>query len=318
LNDRSKTGQGWKNYLEVKPRYESKFSAVVPVMTGCNNFCSYCVVPYTRGREISRPAEDIVCEIKNLIKRGYKEIWLLGQNINSYKDGKTNFPKLLKKINDIPGKFWIRFTSSHPKDFSDELIEAMARCGKATPYLNLPVQSGDNNVLKRMNRPYTIEQYKKMIEKVRERIPGITISTDIIVGFPGETEKEFQNSVKLFKEIKYDMAYISEYSSRSGTAAAKMEDNVSKPEKAKRKYALNETLKKTASEKNRKYVGKTVEVLVESEKNGSWYGKTKEYKTIKLDFPAGSRQNNENLAGKFLKAFVVASQPWGLSAKIKQ
>jgi len=156
-------------YLEIIPKYQSSFSAFVPIMTGCNNFCSFCAVPYTKGREISRPAEEIICEIENLIKRDYKEIWLLGQNVNSYNDSekKIKFPKLLEKINNIPGNFWIRFTSSHPKDFSDELIETMAKCWKVTPYLNLPVQSGDNEILKKMNRPYTIEHYKNLVKKIR-------------------------------------------------------------------------------------------------------------------------------------------------------
>ena len=285
-------------------------SANIPIMTGCNNFCAYCVVPYTRGREISRPTKEIISEIKKLAKQGAKEIWLLGQNVNSYKDGKNNFPKLLKDVSEIPGNFWIRFTSSHPKDFSDELINVMKSGGKITPYLNLPVQAGDDKVLKMMNRPYTIAHYKNLVKKVRERIPNLCLSTDIIVGFPGETKKQFDNSKKLFEEIKFDMAYISEYSPRPGTAASKMEDDVSHKEKTRRKFELNEILKKTALENNKKYIGKTVEALITgTKKKNAWVGKTKEYKTIYIESP-------KNLMGKFIKAEVVSATSWGLKANL--
>jgi len=228
------------NYLKIQSKHSTNFSALVPIITGCNNFCSYCVVPFTRGKEISRPSEEIISEVKNLVKKGYKEIWLLGQNVNSYK---YNFSKLLRKINKIPGKFWIRFTSSHPKDFSDDLIKAMAECEKVAKYLNLPVQSGDDKILKAMNRPYTVKQYKNLIKKIREKIPDINLSTDVIVGFPGETKKQFENTVKLFKQIKYNIAYISKYSPRAGTAAAKLKDNVSPQEKKRREKILEKILK---------------------------------------------------------------------------
>ncbi len=285
-----------KDYLDIAPRYSSKFSANIPIMTGCNNFCSYCVVPYARGREISRPAKNIISEIKNSVKRGCKEIWLLGQNVNSYKDKKTNFPKLLRQINKIQGSFWIRFTSSHPKDFSDEVISAMAECKKVTPYLNLPVQSGDDQILKLMNRHYTIKEYKNKIAKLRKKIPGVCLSTDIIVGFPGETKKQFENTAKLFRDVKYDMAYINKYSPRHGTAAAKLKDNVSIIEKKKREKILNEILKITALEKNKKYIGKEVEILND---------RTKEYKNILV----------KNLKpGEFIKVKVTGAKPWRLTA----
>ena len=226
------------NYLDITPKYSSKFSAAVPIMTGCNNFCAYCVVPYTREREVSRPTREIVCEVKNLIKHGYKEIWLLGQNVNSYKDNKTNFPKLLKIVNDIPGNFELRFTSSHPKDFSDELIKTMTKCRKLSKYLNLPIQSGDDEILKKMNRPYSVAQYKNLVKKIREAMPDISLSTDVIIGFPGETKKQFENTVKTFKDIGFDMAYINKYSPRAGTVASKMKDNVPIAEKKRREKIL--------------------------------------------------------------------------------
>jgi len=299
-----------KHYLKIKPEYASLFSASIPIMTGCNNFCSYCVVPYTRGREISRPAKDIICEAKNLVERGYKEIWLLGQNVNSYEDKKINFPRLLKQINDIPGKFWIRFTSSHPKDFSDELINAMKKCEKVTEYLNLPVQAGDNKVLKAMNRPYSIEDYKKIIKKVRKEIPDIALSTDIIVGFPGETKANFENSVKLFKGMKFDMGYILKYSPRKGSAAAKLKDNVSKEEKVRREKVLTDILRQTALENNKKYIGKEIDVLAEKDKSDNlWLAKTRTNKTVQF-------QSNKNMLGKFAKVKITGALPWGLEGKL--
>ena len=237
---RQKTHQ---NYLDITPKYENKFSANVPIMTGCNNFCSYCVVPYTRDREISRPVKEIISEIKNLIKRGYKEIWLLGQNVNSYSNVLennriVNFPKLLKMVNDVTGEFKLNFLSSHPKDFSDELIETMVKCQKLSKRLNLPIQSGDDKILKKMNRPYTVAQYKNLVKKIRKAIPDISLSTDVIVGFTGETKKQFENTVKIFKEIGFDIAYINKYSPRSGTAAARMKDDVPWAEKKRREKIL--------------------------------------------------------------------------------
>ncbi|MBU2545171.1 MiaB/RimO family radical SAM methylthiotransferase [Patescibacteria group bacterium] len=232
---------------KVEQKHDEKSSAVIPIMTGCNNFCSYCVVPYTRGREKSRPAKEIICEVESLIKRGYKEIWLLGQNVNSYSD--IPFPELLRKINNIPGKFLIRFTSSHPKDFSDDLIKAMAECKKVANYLNLPIQSGDDEVLKKMNRPYTVKQYKDLVKKIRKIIPDINLSTDVIVGFPGETEKQFENTAKLFKEIKFSLAYINKYSPRYGTVAEKFEDDISPKEKKHREKVLENIIKETKYEK---------------------------------------------------------------------
>jgi tRNA-2-methylthio-N6-dimethylallyladenosine synthase len=227
-----------ENYLNITPKYLSKNLAYVPIMTGCNNFCSYCVVPYTREREISRPAKEIITEVKNLVKNGTKEIWLLGQNVNSYKSGKINFPKLLKSVNDISGDFILNFTTSHPKDFSDELIKTMTECKKLSMDLNLPIQSGDDEILKKMNRPYTVAQYKNLVKKIKKALPKIRLSTDIIVGFPGETKKQFNNTVKVLKEIGYGVAFINKYSPRAGTAAAKMEDNVLWTEKKRREKVL--------------------------------------------------------------------------------
>ena len=230
--------------FDLIPKYQPGEQAYVPIMTGCNNFCSYCVVPYTRGREKSRPVEKIIKEVKSLIKKGYKEIMLLGQNVNSYKSQAINFTKLLKILNDLAGNFQLSFLTSHPKDMSDELINIIANSEKVAKEIHLPAQSGDNTILKKMNRHYTVSHYKNLIKKIRRKIPNTKISTDVIVGFPGETKKQFQNTVKLFKEIKFDKAYIAKYSPRLGTAAAKLKDGVSQKEKKRRWRILEEIVKK--------------------------------------------------------------------------
>lgn len=318
-------------YFSVPPASDSPVSAYVPIMTGCNNFCAYCVVPYVRGREISRPAQEIINEIKELIKKGYKEIILLGQNVNSYKDRNIDFPKLLKSINNLPGKFWIRFLTSHPKDLSDELIEIMTKGEKITEYLHLPVQAGNNQILKKMNRDYTVEYYKNLIRKIRKNISpapfsdnashfsknaslnrcGISISTDIIVGFPGETKKQFKQTVKLMKWAEFDMAYTAQYSPRPMTAASKLNDDVPKEEKKKREKILTKILKKTALKNNKRYVNKTIEVLIqEKTKDNSFLGKTRTFKNVKIKNPKGSLK-----IGQFVKVKITGATPWGLEGR---
>ncbi len=314
--------RNWPKYLGIRNNVRSrriglrpKFSALVSIASGCNNFCSYCAVPYTRGREKSRDRREIIKEIKNAVANKDKEIWLLGQNVNSYKSRNINFAKLLRMVNEIPGNFWIRFTSPHPKDFSDEMIKAIAECEKMTEYINLPVQAGDDRILRQMNRPYTVKHYKNLVKKIRKtfvKIRGkftpISISTDVIVGFPGETKKEFNNTVKLFKEIGFDMAYISRYSPRPGTEAAKLKDDVSLKEKNRRSKVLTEILKKTALENNKKYEGREVEVLIEKEKDDFMFGKTRAYKTVKF-------QGTEKI-GQFVKVKIIKALPWGLSGEL--
>jgi tRNA-2-methylthio-N6-dimethylallyladenosine synthase len=228
---------------KIKPKCQSLKHAYVPIMAGCDNFCSYCAVPYTRGREKSRPASEIIKEVKDLIKKGHKEITLLGQNVNSYQDLRfVTFPQLLKLINDIPGNFKIKFLTSHPKDVSDQLIEVIAQGKKISKEIHLPVQSGDDEILKKMNRGYTVKDYKRLIKKIQRAIPQTKISTDIIVGFPGETKKQFQNTIKLIKEMDFKDAFIAAYSPRPGTAAAKLKDDVPSDEKKRRKRILLDML----------------------------------------------------------------------------
>lgn len=302
------------NYFKIKPKNQGGLTALIPIMTGCNNFCSYCVVPYTRGRELSRPLDDIIEEVRLANEKGNKEVWLLGQNVNSYKgkDSKgkeVNFCQLIKEVEKVPGNFWIRFTSSHPKDFSDELIEIIKDSEKITKYLHLPVQSGDDEILERMNRPYKISDYKKFVEKIKKELPDLTLSTDVIVGFPKETEEQFQKTADLFREIPYDMAYISKYSPRPGTPSFKLKDDISNVEKERRWTIINEILMKNNQQRNKFLINKTVEALIEKEKDGFIIGKTKEYKSIKAKGP-------RSLVGNFVKIKVNKSLSWGLEGDL--
>ncbi len=218
--------------------------AYIPISNGCNYSCSYCVVPSTRGRLICYDHEKILKEASNAVKKS-NEIWLLGQNVNDYTSPKNKaiqFPELLKMVSKIPGDFSIRFMSPNPNNFSDKLINVMARSPKIAKYLNIPLQSGDNKILKEMKRPYTAEQYRLLIKKIRKQMPDINLSTDIIVGFPGETKKQFANTAKLMKELQFNIAYISKYSSRKGTAAYAMTDNVPIAEKKRRWQVLNQII----------------------------------------------------------------------------
>lgn len=250
---------------------KSSLKAFVTIMYGCDNFCTYCVVPHVRGREKSRKSEDILNEIRELAKEGYKEITLLGQNVNSYGKGleeDINFPKLLRKVNEIEGIERIRYMTSHPKDFSDELIDAMKDCEKVCSQLHLPVQSGSDVVLKKMNRHYTKEEYLEKINKIKSLIPDLAITTDIIVGFPGETEEDFQETLDLVKKVRYDSAFMFLYSNRKYTHADMMPNQIPDDVKHERFNRLVETVNSICAEINKEYKDRIVEVLVEgSSKN---------------------------------------------------
>lgn len=250
---------------------KSSLKAFVTIMYGCDNFCTYCVVPHVRGREKSRKSEDILNEIRELAKEGYKEITLLGQNVNSYGKGleeDINFPKLLRKVNEIEGIERIRYMTSHPKDFSDELIDAMKDCEKVCSQLHLPVQSGSDVVLKKMNRHYTKEEYLEKINKIKSLIPDLAITTDIIVGFPGETEEDFEETLDLVKKVRYDSAFMFLYSNRKYTHADMMPNQIPDEVKHERFNRLVETVNSICAEINKEYKDKIVEVLVEgSSKN---------------------------------------------------
>lgn len=245
---------------------KSDMKAFVTIMYGCNNFCSYCIVPYVRGRERSRKPENIINEIKDLISKGYKEITLLGQNVNSYGVGlepSITFPDLLRKINKIEGLKRIRFMTSHPKDVSSDLIKAMTECDKVCEHGHFALQSGSNKILKKMNRKYTREDYIALAKNLREAIPDVSITTDIIIGFPGETEEDFKETLSMVKEIQFDSVFTFIYSIREGTPAAKFKDQVPDDVKHRRFNELVETINDIVARKNSVYQGKVVEVLVE-------------------------------------------------------
>lgn len=305
---------GGEKYLAITPKHDSPYTACVPIGNGCNNFCSYCVVPYARGREIYRPAKEVISEVETLIKKGYKEIILIAQNVNSYKSGAYDFPKLLKRLAKISGNFWIRFSSSHPKDVSDQLIEALASSDKICSHLHLALQSGDDKILELMNRKYTAAHFKSVIDKVRKAKPGIAITTDVIVGFPGETKKQFNNSLKIFKEIKFDFAYSSKYSPRPGTVSWKMKDDVSREEKTRRDKEITELVSKTGLAFNKKYIGKEVEVLVDGlNKKGKMHGKTSSYKEV---FFNSDKWGIKDIAGCFVKVKIKKARDLCLEGEL--
>ena len=273
-------------FYDIPTRRFQKFFAWVPIMNGCNKFCTYCIVPYVRGREVSRPLEEIVEEVRNLADEGYKEITLLGQNVNSYgldfKDG-TDFSALLYAVEDIDGIERVRYMTSHPKDMTFAMVDAIAQCSKVVTHLHLPVQSGSTELLKKMNRGYSAEHYLELIEYVREKIPDVVLTTDLIVGFPGETEGMFQDTLKLLKKVRYDMAYTFIYSPRTGTPAATMGNQVPQEVKSDRLRRLMAVQNEISLACNKEMEGRDYEVIVEGPtKNDEnhWFGRTSGNKMI--------------------------------------
>lgn len=296
--------------LECAPKVRlSQHKAWVNIMYGCDEFCTYCIVPYTRGKERSRDKEDIINEVNDLVKQGYKEITLLGQNVNAYgkdkNDGYT-FGDLLVDL-DKTGIARIRYTTSHPRDLDDKTIEAMAKCPSVMPQLHLPVQSGDDEVLRRMNRKYTHDHYMGLIHKLKSAIPGISITTDIIVGFPGETEEQFQNTLKLVDEVEYEGAYTFIYSPREGTPAAMFEDQIPEDIAKDRLYRLNEKVNAYYLKGNERFVGTIQEVLVDGEsKNGEGMmcGYTKNLKLCHF------KSDDKSLVGKLVNVKITEAKSW--------
>lgn len=279
-----------KDVIEGLPAKRDKgVKAFVNISYGCNNFCTYCIVPYTRGREKSREQSYIIEEIKELALSGYKEVTLLGQNVNSYgKDLGTDFASLLRAVHEVDGIERIRFMTSHPKDLSDDLIEAMAELPKVCEHLHLPLQAGSDRILKLMNRRYTAGHYLKLVEKLRKAIPDISLTTDLIVGFPQETDEDFQATLDLVKQVRFDSAFTFIYSPRKGTPAAKMIEQIDEDVKKERIYRLIEVQNRISSELNKELIGKSVEVLVEGPSKTDPHkltGKTRTNKTINFVGP---------------------------------
>ena len=296
---------------------EFPFKALVNITYGCNNFCTYCIVPYVRGRERSRLPEHILEEIKNLVADGVVEVMLLGQNVNSYgkdlENIKIDFADLLEQVNQIEGLKRIRYMTSHPRDFNDKLIQTIAKCEKVCKHFHLPVQAGSNKILQKMNRGYTREQYLQLVEQIRKYHPDAVITTDIIVGFPGETEEDFQQTLDLVEKVRFDGAFTFIYSPRTGTPAARFKEQIDSEVKKERIQRLNDLVNKIGKEINEKYLNKTVEVLVEgtSKTNAEMLsGKTEGNKTV--IFPGDS-----SLTGKFVEVVIEEPQTWILKGKIK-
>ena len=312
-------------------RRDDNIRASVTIMNGCNNFCTYCIVPYVRGRERSRAPEDILKEVKKLTKEGYKEITLLGQNVNSYMrverekektltanennnnpDKIDSFAKLLRAVNQIEGIEKIRFTSPHPKDFTDDVIEAIKKCDKVSKLIHLPLQSGSTSVLKAMNRVYTKEQYLSLVDKMKNKIPNVKFSTDIIVGFPGETEEDFEDTLDVVRKVKFEQIFMFIYSRRVGTPADKMENQIPEEIKHKRFDRLKKLYEEIIAEKNKEYIGIIQEILVEgySKTNDNFLtGRTDSNKVVIFE-------GDSDLIGKIVKVKIISEHMWYLKGKI--
>lgn len=316
---------GLNDYLRVKPKYQVAHQAFVPIQIGCDKYCTYCIVPYARGREKSRPMQDIITECTDLVEKGCKEITLVGQTVNSYgksvldkQDGQfahldDPFVSLLEELDKLTEKGLnrLRFTSPHPRDYNENLIEAHARLQCLTPHFHLPIQAGDDQMLQKMNRQYTFEKYKKLIDKIREILPEASVTTDIIVGFCGETDEQFENTVKAYNDVRWDMAYLARYSPRKGTVSWKaFKDDVSREKKAERWHKLNKLLEACSREYNESMVGKTLEVLVEKFDNetGLAEGKSRENKIVQ--FPGAP-----DLIGHVVNVKITNALTWTLKGE---
>ena len=290
-----------------------KVATYIPIMQGCNNYCSYCIVPYRRGRERSRIESDIILEAGSLISRGVKEITLLGQNVNSYGNdlaGSPDMADLLCKMNELQGLERIRFLTNHPKDMKDKIIDAIAGLNKVCEQINLPVQAGDDNILQAMRRGYTSQQYLNLINKIRDKIPQIALSTDVIVGFPGETDGQFANTYELLEEIRFDMVHVAAYSPRSGTLAAKtLEDNIPMETKKARLEAIEKQQGRIVGEINSRLQDTTLEILVEGLEKGKWFGRTR---TDKLVF----FQSAKDYQSQLVRVKIKNTTPWSLIGEV--
>jgi tRNA-2-methylthio-N6-dimethylallyladenosine synthase len=303
-------GAGWGQVLPRKPAPCS----YVPIIQGCNNFCAYCIVPYRRGREKSRPIAEIVAEVRQLVGRSTREVTLLGQNVDSYGHDlpdKPDLADLLYELNPIEGLYRIRFLTNHPKDMSPRLIEAIAGLGKVCQQLNLPVQAGSNQILKAMKRGYTVEHYRRLIAEIRDKIPNIALTTDVIVGFPSETEEQFRQTVDLLTELRFDAVHVAAYSPRPGTYAAEnLEDDVPPPEKKRRLDEVERLEEAIATEINARLRDKVLEVLVEAKARDRWQSRAKNGKLVFFN-------DNSDRLGQLVKIRIEQTSPWSLRGRVE-
>ena len=300
-------------YENIPVNRDSKYTAWVNIQYGCDKFCTYCIVPYTRGKQRSRRPEDIIDEVRELYNNGYQEVTLLGQNVNAYgKDleEEYDFATLLGEVSQT-GIPRIRFMTSHPWDFTDKMIEVIGKCDNIMPYVHLPIQSGSDRILKLMGRKYTVSEYLELVKKIREKVKNVSITTDIIVGFPGETEEDFLKTIDVVNEVKYDLAYTFIFSPREGTPAAKMKDEASMENKKERLARLNELINKYALISNEKMKDKTVDVLIvsESDKKDKYMGYTENMKLVNVD--CGSE-----FLGKIVPVKITEAKTWSLDGVV--
>ncbi len=309
-----------EDFWHISPKYGSGFEAYIPIQNGCDKFCTYCAVPYTRGREVSRPSAEILDELKQLVEKGFKSITLLGQNVNSYgldkKGNEISFANLLEQIgrfgDESEKDFWIYFTSPHPRDMGDDVLETIANYKCLAKQIHLPVQSGDDNMLIRMNRNHSVDKYRKIINSIHRLLPTATIFTDIIVGFTGETKEEFENTRLLMAEFKYNMAYIAQYSMRPGAACSRWADDIPKEVKKQRYHELTEELMKHSLEHNQNMIGKTFSVLVRGKDRKSGYLSALTEGKIIVRFAS----ENKNLIGTFVDVKVASAVPFSTEGEL--
>jgi tRNA-2-methylthio-N6-dimethylallyladenosine synthase len=297
-----------ETYGDLIPARADGVRAWVSIMRGCDKFCTFCIVPYVRGRERSLPVGEVLRQVEHAAAEGFKEIVFLGQTVNAYRDGDVDFAELLRRADRVAGIERIRFTSPHPADMTDRAVEAIATCPKVMPHVHLPLQSGSNAVLERMRRIYTIERYEALVARIRAAVPGVALTTDIIVGFPGETESDFEATRAVMRRVRYDGAFVFKYSPRPGARSAEWEDDVSDEEKTRRITILVEEQKQASLERNAEAVGSEVEVLVEGPSKRSadhWFGKTAHFK-IAVFRRAGER------VGDLARVRVAAASPYTL------
>ena len=306
-------------FWNIKPQYNSEFDAFVPIQNGCDKFCTFCAVPYTRGREVSRPSGEILNEVQGLVDRGYKTITLLGQNVNSYgidkKGEEISFPELLRQVGELGKKsgkeFWVYFTSPHPKDMTNEVIDVIVSYPVLAKQLHLPLQSGDDKVLIHMNRKHKLEEYRNIVSYIKKKLPEATLFTDIIVGFTGETDEQFQNTVNAFTEFKYNMAYIAIYSPRPGAVSSRWDDDIPAAVKKERLHALTIELEKHSFDYNRMMVGKTYRVLVTGkDRKGEYLAGLTEGK-INVRILSGS----DSMIGNFIDVKITHATEFSLAGE---
>ena len=309
-----------EEFWNVQPNYKSDFEAFIPIQNGCDKFCTFCAVPYTRGREVSRPSKDIIAEVALLVSQGFKSITLLGQNVNSYgldkKGEEITFPELLRQIGEMGNRmkkeFWVYFTSPHPRDMTDEVVEVIAQYPVLAKQIHLPMQSGDDKVLIRMNRKHNMEKYRHIVQTIRRLIPEATLFTDIIVGFTGETEEQFENTRKAMEEFKFNMSYTAIYSPRPGATSHRWANDIPQDEKKRRLYILTEELRKHNIPFNESLIGKTLRVLVRgTDRKEGFLSSLTEGKLI-VRFPSA----DESLIGQFADVLITSASDFSVEGEL--